>query len=76
MRDLDEIDDTRILTKAELIIEADEEWNSMSEDEKHFRITNGDPTFLQYVLSCFSKAEDADKIEISEFNKTYKLIEK
>lgn len=63
-------------TLEELKKEVKEEWELMTDDEKHFRIINADPTYLSYVLSCVNeKMEETYKVEIDEDNYRFRIIE-
>jgi hypothetical protein len=53
----------------------DEQWKSMSDEEKAwrfgFRTGILDPTFHEYVLYC---SKPGDKIVLNEYLKTYKIL--
>ena len=61
-----------ILTREELKKRVDEEWDLMNEIEKSGRIRNGDPTFLEYVLSLMNN-QNSNKVELNELTKQYKI---
>lgn len=58
------------ITYDELKSEVESETKAMSEEERHIRLVNCDPTFLEYCLSCFSQ-KNATKGIINEF--TYEI---
>lgn len=68
VRDIEE--DIRSYTYDELQKEAESEWNAMSEDEKHDRITFGNPTFIAYVSS---NVKPGQNVEINFTNSTYQI---
>lgn len=62
-----------ILTRDELQKRVDEEWSYMSEAEKSGRLRDGDPTFLEFVLSSMY-SQNANKVELNEYTNEYKII--
>lgn len=65
---------TQVYTFSELKKEVDEEWESMSEEEKYLRLKDNSPTFKTYCLGFIAKEKDK-KIEINEYTCTYKIVE-
>lgn len=60
----------RDITYDELVKEVESEKEAMSDEEKHNRLVNCDPTFLVYCLSVFSQ-NNATKGVINEY--TYEI---
>ena len=60
-----------VYTYEELLKEVDEEWKSMSEDEKHMRNIQCDPTFKQFVGSHIKPGQS---VEINEHEYSYKIL--
>ena len=61
------------LTREELQKRVDEEWSYMSETEKSGRLRDGDPKFLEFVLSSMY-CQNANKVELNELSNEYKII--
>lgn len=65
-----------IFTIEELDKAVEEEYSFMSEEEKYCRMRDGDPTYLEWVLSSVSnKIKPGQKIEVDEDNHMYRIIE-
>jgi len=63
--------ESQTYTYEELGKEVKEEWEHMSEDEKHIRNIQGDPTLMQFVLSSMKPGQSA---ELNEYTGEYKII--
>jgi hypothetical protein len=63
----------RIVTLSKLSEEIDDEFNSMSDEEKHQRMVNNDPTFLQCCYT-FMISKNITECIINEFTYETKII--
>lgn len=67
-----------IVTIDELSQLVDEEYNAMSDEEKHLRLVQCDPTFLEYCLSSASNKANGNpdaKFIINEYTNKFELVE-
>ena len=79
MFDRENFDDyDAIITNNELSQLVDEEYNAMSDEEKHLRLVQCDPTFLQHCLSLASNKANGNpdaKFIINEYTYKFELVE-
>lgn len=64
----------REISLDQLSKEVDEEYEMMSEEEKHYRIIDCEPTFLQYACSSMNH-QKIKKAIINEYTYKIKMIE-
>lgn len=61
---------SKTLTYDELLKEVNDEFESMCDDEKYFRIVHNDPTFKQQILTSMKEGQT---VELNEFTCEFKI---
>ncbi len=72
-KDCSYLGESAILTLEELHVEAENSY--MSQDERYYRLMNGDPSFMEWVLSSVqNKIGQGQKVEVDDNRLMYRII--